>query len=71
MTIIEIQTMESGRLKWMPVFGSTSKAEAVEWGNTLLAGFERNLGSEQNFKPALRVLDELDGNVIGAWQTED
>lgn len=68
--IIEIQTIEGGRLEWVSIFSSTSDVDAVRWGDTLLEGFgSRWAGRVGNFKPNLRVTDSK-GNVIGAWQAE-
>lgn len=65
--IIEIQTIEGGRIEWVGIMRSSDDKSAIEWGDALLAGFHnRGLG---NLKPALRITDWR-GVVIGAWQAE-
>lgn len=62
-TVIEIQTIEGGRLEWVAICSDSNQDRAIEWGEALLRGMGE-------FKPALRVTDGLRGPVIGAWQAE-
>lgn len=61
-TVIEIQTIEGGRLEWVAICSDSNKERAIEWGDRLLMGVHP--------KPFLRVTDGLRGAVIGAWQKE-
>ena len=73
MAVIEIQTMEGGRLEWVAVFMSTDADIALRWGNQLIHGFETAPRSMQGLKPSLRILDKemhRGGKVIGSWQSE-
>lgn len=62
-TVVEIQTIESGRLEWVAICSDTNQHRAIEWGEKLLRGMG-------DMKPNLRVTDGLYGPVIGAWQAE-
>lgn len=63
MAVIEIQTIEGGRLEWVAIYRDSNPERAVEWGNRLV-------GNMETVKPSIRILDCLHGKVIGAWQTE-
>jgi hypothetical protein len=62
MAVIEIQTIEGGRLEWVAIYSDSNTERAMGWGNRLLLGTLP--------KPNLRILDRLHGSVIGAWQSE-
>lgn len=62
-TVVEIQTIESGRIEWVAIMSSTHQHSAIEWGESLLRGMG-------DMKPNLRVTDGLYGPVTGAWQAE-
>jgi hypothetical protein len=62
MAVIEIQTIEGGRLEWVAIYRDTDAARAIEWGDKLLLIARP--------KPNLRILDRQLGRVIGAWQPE-
>ena len=62
-TVVEIQTIEGGRLEWVAIMSDTNQTRAIEWGEKLLRGMG-------DFKPNLRVTDGLHGPVTGAWQAE-
>ena len=64
MAVIEIQTIEGGRLEWVAIYSDTDTERAVRWGDRLVAGFVRP------DRPNIRILNRLHGEVIGAWQTE-
>lgn len=64
MAAIEIQTTGEGkRLEWVTIYTDTNGDRAIEWGNKLVG----NMG---DFAPVIRILDQVHGNVIGAWQAE-
>jgi hypothetical protein len=70
MAVIEIQTIEGGRLTWVGIYRDSNEARAIGWGNTLINGFAR---SHEHHEPNLRILDKPaseGGIVIGAWQAE-
>lgn len=68
MAVIEIQTIEGGRLEWVAIAADTNQERLIDWGHRLLAGFHRN-----DLKPSIRILDKeahRGGVVIGAWQDD-
>ncbi|WP_447948255.1 hypothetical protein [Microbacterium maritypicum] len=70
MAVIEIETIEGGRMKWVGIYRDTDSARAVRWGDTLLNGFAH---SDEHPEPNLRLLDKaaVDGGVvIGSWQAK-
>lgn len=64
MAVIEIQTIEGGRIDWVAIYSDTDTKSAVEWVDYLLI-------QAREPKPHFRILDKLHGNVIGAWQLGD
>lgn len=65
MAIVEIQTIEGGRLEWVAIYRDSNTERACRWGDQLLSGFR-----PREPKPFLRILDGPLGKVIGAWQAE-
>lgn len=63
MNVIEIQTIEGGRLSWVAIYSDSERDRAIRWGHDLRSGLGR-------FAPNLRITDGLYGPVIGAWQDE-
>lgn len=62
MAVIEIQTIEGGRLDWVAIYSDTRMDRAIRWGDYLVNGVRP--------APNLRILDRMHGNVIGAWQRD-
>jgi hypothetical protein len=62
MSIIEIQTIEGGRLEWVGIYSGSNDGHTIRWGDDLI--------SRVNPKPNIRILDRQHGKVIGAWQAE-
>jgi hypothetical protein len=62
MAVIEIQTIEGGRLEWVAIYQDSNASRAIEWGDKLLWTVHP--------KPSLRILERLHGKVIGAWQAD-
>lgn len=65
MAVIEIQTIEGGRLEWVGIMSASRFEDAIAWGDAMhLARYPKGM------KPNLRILDRPHGKVIGAWQEE-
>lgn len=65
MAVVEIQTIEGGRLEWVGIMTASETEDAVRWGDAMmLARYPWGM------KPKLRLLDRPHGTVIGAWQAE-
>lgn len=62
MSIIEIQTIEGGRLEWVGIYSDSNSDRAIRWGDSLLRGTSP--------RPSLRILDGRLGKVVGAWQAD-
>ena len=62
MAVIEINTIEGGRLSWVAIYSDSNTERAMRWGHQLLSGFREGAA------PHIRLLDRLHGEVIGAWQ---
>lgn len=68
MNVVEIQTIEGGRLSWVAIYADSNLGRAIGWGDRLLSGFR-----PIDLKPKLRILDRYaheGGKVIGAWQLD-
>lgn len=63
MAVIEVQTIEGGRIDWVAIYSDTDPERAVEWVDRLLM-------NAREPKPHFRILDKRFGKVIGAWQEE-
>jgi hypothetical protein len=64
MPVIEIQTIEGGRLEWVAIYSDSDPERAIRWGDRLVGGMVRPA------RPNIRILNRLHGEVIGAWQQE-
>lgn len=62
MAVIEINTIEGGRLERVAIYSDTDTERAIRWGDRLVQGFVRPT------RPHIRILNRLHGEVIGAWQ---
>lgn len=66
MAVIEIATIEGGRLGWVGIYSDTDTNRAIRWGDQMMSGFRAG-----ELKPGIRILDKRacdGGKVIGAWQ---
>ena len=64
MPVIEIQTIEGGRLEWVAIYSDTDTDRAIRWGDQLVSGIVPPA------RPRIRILNHLHGEVLGAWQSE-
>lgn len=63
MSVIEIQTIEGGRLLWVAVMSSSDREFAIEWGDAM-ADAKYPMG----LSPVLRLVEA--GKVVGAWNVK-